>query len=282
MMTKNNAKVTTSEPGITPFPFGERPDSTDPFPFTEVESVPRPLVVRALELPVGHSIGRHRHGRHQLVYARRGVMTVVTDIGIWVVPPQRAVWMPALIDHVVMAREPVSMRNVYLSPGVFENLPRECCVVTVSPLLRELIRHACTLPRLYDENGVEGRLMAVIADQISAMPVAPLKLPMPTHPRLIPIVEGLRSDHGDNRSLTAWAREAGASSRTLARLFQSETGMTFGQWRQQARLLEALVRLARREPVSTIALDLGYGSQSAFIAMFRKALGKTPARYFSD
>ncbi len=248
---------------------------------TDVESIPRDVVIRAQEFAAANVIPRHRHARHQLVYAHRGVMTVSTETGIWVVPPQRAVWVPAGIHHQVATREPVSMRNVYIRPGAAPGLPDECSVVTVPPLMRELILEAADLPRLYDEAGAAGRMMAVILDQIRAAPVAPLELPWPAHARLAPIVGALKDNPGDARSLEDWAAVAGASSRTLARLFVGETGMTFGQWRQQARLLEALTRLAGGQPAASVAFDLGYASQSAFIAMFKKALGRTPGRYFS-
>ena len=279
MMTLNTTNKTN--PVQIADAFAPRPDSLDPWPVSEVEAVPRDVVIRAQECPTGYAIASHQHGRHQLVYAHRGVMTVTTATGIWVVPPQRAVWVPAEISHKVVARDPVSMRNVYIRPAAADGLPGGCCVVTVPPLLRELILQAAVLPRLYDEAGPDGRVMAVILDQVRAAPVAPLELPWPAHPRLAPIVRILRENPGDSRGLGDWATVAGASARTLARLFVRETGMTFGQWRQQARLLEALARLATGQPAAVVAFDLGYASQSAFIAMFRKALGKTPGKYFT-
>jgi AraC-like DNA-binding protein len=150
----------------------------------------------------------------------------------------------------------------------------------VPPLLRELILRAVDLPALYDEDGPAGRLMQVILDQIDTLEIAALHLPTSAHPRLSPILDALLRYPEDDRALDAWGRQAGASGRTLARLFQRETGMSFRAWRQQARLLAALARLAADEPVTTVALDLGYDSLSAFIAMFRKATGTTPGRYF--
>jgi AraC-like DNA-binding protein len=160
-------------------------------------------------------------------------------------------------------------------------LPDRCQVVDMPPLLRELILKAIALPALYDEASAEGRLMQVILDQVETLEIAPLHLPLPRHPRLAPILDALLLHPQDDRDLDTWGRQLGASGRTLARLFQRETGMTFRAWRQQARLLAALSRLAAREPVSTVALDLGYDSLSAFIAMFRRATGTTPGRYFA-
>ena len=137
-----------------------------------------------------------------------------------------------------------------------------------------------TLPRLYDLSGSDARVMSVILDQIQNLPVTPLDLRIPRDPRLIKIYQALADNPSDNRSLEDWGRKVGACSRTLTRLFQAETGMSFRQWWQQYRILEALKRLGQREPVTKIALDLGYDSPSAFICMFKKALGKTPGQYF--
>jgi AraC-like DNA-binding protein len=245
-----------------------------------LEALPRPVVAFAHDYPAGHLITRHRHRRAQLLYAARGVMRVSTDLGIWVVPPQRAVWIPAGIDHEIGCSGVLGMRTLYVDPAL-PGLPDACRVVDVPPLLRELILRAVTLPPLYDLGGPDGRLMQVILDQIETLEQAPLHLPMSRHPRLRPILETLTAHPEDATELDAWGRRLGASGRTLARLFQAETGMSFRAWRQQARLLAALTRLAAGDPVTTVALDLGYESVSAFIAMFRRATGTTPARYFA-
>jgi AraC-like DNA-binding protein len=224
----------------------------------------RPLTVEigayARDFPKGHHIARHRHAWHQLVYARAGVMTVSTAQGAWVVPPQRAVWMPAATDHEIRCATAVSMRTLYFAPAV-RPLPATCCVVHVAPLLR-------------------ARLAALILTELVEAAVAPLHLPQPADARVRRITEALRAEPGDGRTLAAWGKEVGASTRTLSRLFLAETGMTFRQWQRQARLLAALVRLAQRQPVTAVALDLGYDSPSAFIHAFRRALGKTPRAYF--
>lgn len=172
------------------------------------------------------------------------------------------------------------MRTLYIKPNAAPGLPRECCVVSVPPLLRELILYAVTLPRLYQLNSPEERIMNIILDLIQSLRVAPLDLPIPRDARLQKIFWALTEDPADNRTLEEWGSKVGATSRTLARLFRSETGMSFRQWRQQIRILEALRRLGGQEPVTTVALELGYDSPSAFIAMFKKALAKTPGQYF--
>lgn len=247
-----------------------------------IDLVPRPVACRSNDMQNGHIVARHYHARTQLLYGAKGVLTVETPDGFWVVPPLRAIWIPAYIDHEVTARGYVSMRSLYFDPEYVSDLPRECCVVTISPLMREMIQRAVSLPPLYDEYGPDGRFMTVLLDQVQALPTTPLHLPISDHPKLKHIADNLAIDPSDPRNLDDWANETGSSARTLTRLFQKETGLSFRQWRQQVRLLEALTRLAADTPVTTVALDLGYESQSAFIAMFKKAFGKTPGKYFSD
>ena len=245
----------------------------------EVELAPRPLVAIARNYPPGHRIAPHRHGRAQLVYAARGLMTVRAEAGAWVAPPERAVWMPAGVEHWIDCAAGIHMRSVWLSPEAARPLPGRCVVLRISPLLRELILRAVELPILYDEAGAEGRLVEVLLDEVAAASEAPLHLPMPQDARLGRIAEAILRDPADARGLAAWAQQAGASARTLERLFRRDTGLSFGAWRGRARVLAALALLVEGRSVTATALDLGYDSVSAFIAMFRRALGETPGRY---
>ena len=244
----------------------------------------RPVVGYAADFPSGHVVRRHRHAAGQVIFAASGVMTVTTAVGRWVVPPERAVWVPPHVPHAIRMTGVVRMRTLYLDGKAIaatRGLPSTCAVVQVSPLLRELIVAVVGFRQPYPPAGREARLVAVLQDELAAARSAPLHLPMPRDPRLLAITERLAADPSDKRPLGAWARTAGASARTLARLFVRETGLGFAHWRQQARLLHALERLAAGEPVTTVALDLGYEGPSAFIAMFRSRLGATPGRYFS-
>jgi len=244
------------------------------------QRVPRPVAAMAKDFPDGHRIPVARHARGQLVYGVTGVMTVTTPHGTWVVPPQRAVWVPPRTDHASRMSGKVAMRTLYLRADVARRLPAQCCVVSVSPLLRELILAATRMPVLYDRRGRDARVIALILDELQASADLPLHLPRPRDRRLARVCDALLAAPADTRSLAAWASAAGASARTLARLFQRETGMSFATWRQQARLLESLRRLAAGDSVTAVALDCGYRSPSAFAAMFRRALGVAPTAYF--
>ncbi|MCW8915275.1 MAG: helix-turn-helix transcriptional regulator [Magnetovibrio sp.] len=260
----------------------QRPISSIPGVILDTRDIPRSVVIRPKFIERGDDGPVHHHNREQLVYADRGVMLVSTDSGSWVVPPNRAVWVPSKMDHGVKTITDCRMLNVFFDPGLLAKLPKTCSVVSVPPLLQELLRHASTFPDLYDEDGPEGRVIDVIVDSVQSLDTVPLHLPMPTDKRLRRVAEAIIADPADKRSQTDWAKTCGASVRTLARLFPEQTGMTFSAWRQQARLMAALERLAAGEAVVSIALDLGYASQSAFITMFKKALGTTPGKYFSN
>ncbi len=237
-----------------------------------------PVVGYARTYPAGHVVAPHDHDHAQLLYARRGLMRVETALGVWAVPPQRAVWIPARMRHRVDMVGEVEMRSLYVLESL-EGLPGACQVISVSPLLREMIA-AFTAARLdYAPQGPESRLASVILDLLRAPVLATLHLPMPGAARLRPIVEAILADPADPRGLKDWAKAAGASARTLARLFEAEAGMGFRAWRQQVRLHAALARLSAGEAVTGVAFAVGYDSPSAFIAMFRKALGASPRAY---
>ncbi|WP_299617853.1 helix-turn-helix domain-containing protein, partial [Pelagibius sp.] len=224
----------------------------------------------------------HHHTRGQLLYASAGVMTVDTAAGTWVVAPEQAVWIPPGVEHQVIHQQAIAMRTLYIDPVVAAGLPGDCCVLAVPPLLRALILRAVEIGTDYGPEGPEARIMAVILDELGALEPEPLHLPQPRDPRLLKVTRAMTDDPADGRSLGGWARSAGASERTLARLFVKETGLTFGEWRERLRLMAAVARLAEGEAVTAVAYDLGYQSPSAFIAMFRRRLGDTPGRYLKQ
>jgi AraC-like DNA-binding protein len=237
----------------------------------------------ALELSSAHTIHKHSHDDwHQLIYASRGVMTVNTATGSWVVPSLRAVWVPAGVEHEIEMSGTVFFRTLYIRAGLAASLPQGCSVVSVSPLLRELILRAVEIGMLNRTVETHQHLIDVILDQFQMLPTIPLSLPMPADARALRIAEKLREKPGDAMPLEQLARNTGASKRTIERLFQVETEMTFGKWRQQLRMLHALRLLAAGENVTTAALEVGYDSTSAFISAFRLAVGTTPGRYYAE
>jgi AraC-like DNA-binding protein/quercetin dioxygenase-like cupin family protein len=229
----------------------------------------------------GFVIRDHAHGRDQLIYGSRGVMTVYTPDGSWVVPPHRAVWVPAGVTHRIEMSGAVAMRSLYLAPGLAPSAPPRCAVVSVSPLLRELILHAVELRVLDRSVPAHERLVGVILDQIAALPAMPLQLPLPSDRRALGVARQLQENPADARPLDVLAKGTGASKRTLERLFVRDTDLSFARWRQQLRLLHAVRLLAEGRPVTAVALDVGYESPSAFIAMFKASLGCTPGQYFA-
>ena len=223
----------------------------------------------------------HRHW-DLLAYASRGVMTVATGQGLWVVPPHRAVWIPAGVVHSVQMSGRVALRTLFFRTRLSRGrLPRTCLALNVSPLVRELVLHASRRSTLRRDDPADRRLAQVILDQLRTLPAAPLQLPMPSDPRARRAAELLQRDPSHPLSLAKAARACGASKRTLERLFLRETQMTLGRWRQRLRFVDALRRLATGHAVTRVALDVGYQSPSAFISAFRRELGTTPGRYFA-
>ena len=238
------------------------------------------FVVRSLatNYRTGTRLDLHRHEWPQLVYAARGVMTVEVDDGSWVVPAHRAVWVPALAAHTIEMTGAVAMRTLYLAPELQHGLPDRCETVEVSPLLRELILEVVRRGMLHRELPEESRLIGVLLDQLARIEAAPLRLPLPRHPRLQSILSRLRTTPFEEFTLDGLAREAGMSARTLERFF-ADIDLTFAQWRQRRRILHALRLLAGDAPVTQVALAVGYQSPSAFIAAFKRELGVTPGEY---
>jgi len=240
------------------------------------------FIVRSLA--AGYSAGTvlepHAHPWAQLIYAIEGVMSVDTEEGAWVVPSHRAVWIPAGVRHSVAISGKVSMRTLYVLPKLALTLPGRCCVVAVSPLLRHLIQHAVAQGALRREVPEHRRLAAFLLDQLRLLPAAPLELPMPRDARALRVAVWLRDEPAESTTIAELARRTGASRRTLERLFEKETGLSLGRWRQRARLLHAMRLLAGGEGVTSTALAVGYESPSAFIAAFSQALGETPGRYY--
>ncbi|WP_405477245.1 AraC family transcriptional regulator [Streptomyces sp. NBC_00009] len=236
---------------------------------------------RTQTLAAGERIDAHRHDDHQIIYAGSGVLAVTTDAGTWFAPGTRAIWVPAGCVHAHRAHGHLDLHLLGLPADVNPLGLDAPTVLTVSPLLRELI--LASTRGLHDASPAcspEGmRLRAVLLDQLRASPQQPLQLPTPTDPRLKVVCDLLYEDPADARPLAALGRASGAGERTLSRLFRRELGMTFPQWRTQLRLYHALRMLEEGEPVTAVAHRCGWSSTSAFIDVFRRAFGSTPGEH---
>lgn len=248
----------------------------------DYQRIPRPVAVLVDEYQAGFIDPRHSHERSQLIYASAGVMSVITDSGSYVIPPQRAVWIPEGVPHEAHCRTSVSLRTLYIKSDARPGLPSRCRVISVPNLLRELILEAVEIPIEYDIDGRDGRIMELILDEIIAIPEARLHVPMPSSRRLRRVCTDILDNPARNDVIDDLAAKSGCSRRTFTRLFRKETGMSFSSWRQHVRLLEATSRLAAGEPVTRVAFDVGYNSQSAFTAMFHRVFGSTPTDYLAD
>lgn len=226
------------------------------------------------------SIEEHQHPWGQLTYASHGIMKVGTEHASFIVPPERALWLPKYTSHNVSTRFGVSFRSLYIDNALVNNLPKTTASIDVSALLRELILTISQWGTDYIVTDTKQRLIDVLIDQVQSASSAPLFLNMPKDKRLIRISSILNNDPANNKTLEQWSETIGATPRTLNRLFQKETQMGFVEWRQRLRILYSLDRIDRGEAINVIALDMGYDSASAFITMFKKHMGCSPKSYF--
>jgi AraC-like DNA-binding protein len=241
----------------------------------------RELTVFAKDYPDQHCIERHSHEEAQLLFAASGVMRMTTQQGRWLVPPLRAVWIPAGIAHAVEMEGPVAMRTLYVPPDRTPGTPGQCVVLKVRPFLRALILEAASEGAALSAS-LRGQLLTslILLDLAQAATEA-LFVPLPADRRLHGVCRRLLAAPGSEWTLDRWGEEVGTSPRTLARLFHGEFGMGFRAWRDQVRLAEAVARLGTGTSVERVARDLGYRSSSAFIAMFRRNLGSSPRAYLT-
>jgi AraC-like DNA-binding protein len=245
---------------------------------TELLGVARPVIALDDEYPAGFVDPPHTHDRTQILFASAGVMSVSTDETSFVVPPQRAVWIPAGRTHEVSCRDSVSLRTLYLDRFLGRE-PGRCRVFEVSYFLKALILEVVGFDPLYDINGREGRIVALLLEEIDRMPNAPYQVSMPMDPRLVRVCRAILGDPSDGRDLDDWAKIAGMGRRTFTRSFKKETGMGLAIWRQQARLMHALSLLSAGQSITKVAFEVGYDSPSAFTAMFHRSFGVPPSQF---
>ncbi|MFO1467426.1 MAG: helix-turn-helix transcriptional regulator [Steroidobacteraceae bacterium] len=245
---------------------------------TDLLAIERPVIALDDEYPAGFVDPMHSHVRTQILFASAGVMAVRTGETSFVVPPQRAVWLPAGVEHEVSCRDSVSLRTLYLQPTLGRE-PNRCRVFEVSSFLKALILEVVGFDPLYDVSGREGRVVALLLEEIDRMPNAPYQVSMPTDPRLLRVCRAILADPSDSRDLDDWAQLIGMGRRTFTRNFRNETGMGVAIWRQQARLMHALSLLSAGQSITQVAFEVGYDSPSAFTAMFHRAFGVPPSQF---
>lgn len=238
----------------------------------------RPVRLVARDLKASELLAAHSHDWGQVTYALDGVVRVTVGKNTWIVPPQRAIWIPPQAMHEVATLENARLRALYVHADSAPFHGEACEVLEVSSLLRELI---VALAMSDPGEPRESMLAALILDELARSTTMPIRVALPDDKRLKNLCEMLIADPASTLTLDDWALRVGASARTLARLFESELGMSFGQWRQQVRLAHAAPLIARGMPLSHVAAELGYASQSAFSSMFRKTFGQSPSAFFA-
>ncbi len=246
-----------------------------------VLAVDRPVVALTDEYDNGFIDPMHSHGHVQILYASAGVMLVTTPETSFVIPPQRAVWLPAGVEHEVSCRGSVSLRTLYIREALVGS-DNSCRVFEVSNFLKAIILEVSTFDPLYPIDGREGEIIGLLLAEIDRMPNAPYCVNMPKDRRLLRVCNEIIADPSDPRDIDDWASLAAMGRRTFTRAFKHETGMGLAVWRQQVRLMEALSLLASGESVTRVAYEVGYESPSGFSAMFRRAFGVAPSQYLSD
>ncbi|MFU1983543.1 AraC family transcriptional regulator [Bordetella hinzii] len=248
----------------------------------DMDTVRGPAVGMRVEVSdVKREVPVHQHRQGQLVLALNGAVICEVADALWMVPPHCAVWVPGMLPHSIRATANARLAYLFVQPGAAA-LPAHCCTLAITPLVRELILDMAAQPADYPADSPSHRKAAVLLEELARMPLATLHLPVSQEPRVRRIAQRLAEHPADRRTLAEWAAWVAMSERSLARLIQAETGLSFGRWRQQIHLIEALRLLAAGRGVQQTAGALGYDSVTAFITMFKKALGKPPARYFAE
>ncbi|KAF1072278.1 MAG: HTH-type transcriptional regulator NimR [Pseudomonas citronellolis] len=257
---------------------------TQAYPIDQFNPDGMPQPALALQLQSQHNdteVPVHRHRKGQLLVAYRGGITCTVADGLWMVPPGFGVWIPGGIAHSNRVTANGRVCFLFVEPGV-AHLPDTCCTLALSPLVLELILHLSEQTQTYAPASPLDRLAGVLLDLLEQSRTEQLYLPLTDNRQLRHIANAITRLPAQRRSMAEWAGEVAMSERSLARMVKQETGMTFGQWRQQLQVIIALQLLAAGNPVQRAAEALGYESVSSFIGMFRKALGKSPARYVRD
>jgi AraC-like DNA-binding protein len=240
----------------------------------------RPVMGFADEYPAGMLDPLHSHARSQLTYCTAGVMMVIIAEAVLMLPPRRAIWIPAGTEHEVRCRGPVSSHTLYIDPAL-DPSPQGARVIEVTDLVRALVMEVGSFDPDYDLSGREGDIARLLLSEIRRMAVTPTDVPMPQDERLLRVCHALIDDPTDDRDLDEWASLAAMGRRTFTRAFRRETGAGLATWRQQVRLMAAIPKLEAGQSVTTVAYDVGYESASAFTATFHRVFGAAPSSFIA-
>ena len=262
----------------TPMSVESLPDLNPP-DFGNVVDPSRPILSFGFQMDGAHRAAAHTHSRGHIICPQTGAYWIVTPEGTWLVPSGLAIWIPPDVHHEVYSHGTVAARIMFVDPAYAERLPANGGTVKVTPFLDALLERTMMYGNEYGPDDPAARLAQVTLDELAEMEFAPLLLPISKEPRLARVMQQLIETPARAAGFADLAREAGASERTLARLFRTETGMTFTQWKTNLTLLQSMERLERGEAVADVAFDLGYASPSSFVYMFRRRLGVSPGTY---
>jgi len=247
----------------------------------EIDEARGPVFAYMGQYPDGYTVPPHRHTRGQLLHAAAGVVMVATERGRWMVPPDHALWLPPGLGHSVEMLGAVTMHSIYVAEESAETLPRHVRVMGFTSLMQSLIEEAMASPRDVAPDARARLINALILTEIARLPVKALGLPMPREPRLAALCRAFVAAPDPHLTIEDWAQSLAMSRRAFTRAFREATGLSLSIWRQQACLFTAVPRLADGEPVTSVALDLGYDSVAAFTTMFTRMLGASPRAYFA-
>lgn len=241
--------------------------------------LPHPVYIRTEKLEGGSAYPRHRHRWGEFVYSFSGVMEVKLAQRSYLAPPHYGIWLPPEVEHIGSNRFETCYCSLYLSQELCGKLPADTCTLAVGPVIRAILADLSARRVDYPRSAEDARLMQVLIDQLGLAPRHDSYLPMSDDTTLGQVLTALQQDPSDNRSLEQWAQAVHSTERTLSRRCQRDLGMSFSEWRQRLRLVSALSMLEAKLPVQAVALELGYSTSSAFIAMFHRMMGITPEEF---
>lgn len=246
----------------------------------EIAALPRPVYFRSYPIPNNSYVGRHQHGFIEFLYAHKGGMRVEIEGRTLFVPVFYGIWIPENVPHRVQATGDTQLESLYISAEQVNFDCASCRVVVVTPFVREFIHHATEhVPEHYQENGPDGMLVTVLINLLQQLPDAGFSLTWPVTPAIMQVCRDIQADPGHAHSIDEWAEHCGMSVRTFSRRFKKETGITFSEWKQKMRLLEAVIMLKNKRSVTQVALESGYSGTASFTYAFRQMFGVPPTRY---